>query len=1029
MTEALLNKLVPYPPDFPEALSEYCEKAADAIRENKHHDHRRHLFISFLGRGLAIKVDEIELERKIKAGSVRGRIDAFYRECIIEFKTDLERERDDAKRELTKYFEAQKHPLDFVGIVSDGLQFEVYLYESGAVKQITGFELEPNQPLIAFRHLDQLLFTGKLLIPTSGDIISRFGSTSAVYSASMRLLRELYASMADDSAVKVKFREWNALLAKVYGSALGNEDLFLRHTYLTMVSRVIVTMTLFPKSRRSKMQFRGIVDGEFFKNQNIKNLAEPDFFSWSLDTRAENGFLEFISGIFSRLDVYNFDKLSEDVLKELYQELVDPISRHDLGEYYTPDWLAELTLDQINYRSGRLLDPACGSGTFLFAAVHRLRAQKMTGRKLVEHALNSIIGIDVHPLAILMAKANLLLALRNELETYGHDVYLPVYMADTLMTGEDPTRKVHTVVVSEKEIFHLPFRTIERGSLDALIDRLCLFAKKGIASEKAAAGATEGVSTWFEDFEDHERMYWIANFRLMMRLEKGRRNSIWGYILKNAYRPAYLRREQADYVVGNPPWLSYRYIKDKGYQRRVKDLTLEYELLEKTDVKLFTQMDTSTLFFVHCAKQFLKPTGTIAFVMPKSVIVPAKQHANFQKIGFTQIHDFTGVEPLFKVRTCVLVRDSDEVKKEIPVTLWTGKLSHRNCNLPDAVKVLKPAKDKLSFGAVGQTLSPYYDFFLQGATLVPHCFWFVHPPDDRPLNLDAPYLETSKEILKDSKPQWRDRLEGLVEKDFLFATVLAKDLMPFVVRKLCLVVLPVKVVSHGTLHVVSSGEILHEGFPRASAWIEQTEKIWDKKRKDETRSIFDWLDYNNKLSAQTLGQPFVVLYNKSGTNLSAAMLTPEESKRVDKLSIRGVVVDHTSYRYYAKTEEEALYLVGVLNSRIVNEIIKPFQSQGLMGERDIHRRPFEYCPIPLFDPGNETHKQIAELARQAREELLPVVRKMELPVATARAKARLLVAGKLDQINEHVKRLFASARFAAPAKKTSPSDHPELLKG
>ncbi|MGD0017023.1 MAG: N-6 DNA methylase, partial [Verrucomicrobiia bacterium] len=960
--------------------------------------------------------------------SVRGRIDAFYRECIIEFKTDLERERDDAKHELTKYFEAQKHPLDFVGIVSDGLQFEVYLYESGAVKQITGFDLEPGQPLIAFRHLDQLLFTGKLLLPTSGDIISRFGSTSAVYSASMRLLRELYASVANDSAVKVKFREWNALLAKVYGSALGNEDLFLRHTYLTMVSRVIVTMTLFPKSRRSKMQFRGIVDGEFFKNQNIKNLAEPDFFSWALDTRAENGFLEFISGIFSRLDVYNFDKLSEDVLKELYQELVDPVSRHDLGEYYTPDWLAELTLGQINYRNGRLLDPACGSGTFLFAAVHRLRAQKMTGQKLVEHVLNSITGIDVHPLAIFMAKANLLLALRAELETYGHDIYLPVYMADTLMTGEDTTRKVHTIVVSEKEVFHLPFRTIERGGLDALIDRLCLFAKKGIASEKAAAAATEGVSKWFENYDADERTYWMANFRLMMKLEKGRRNSIWGYILKNAYRPAYLRREQADYIVGNPPWLSYRYIKDKGYQRRVKDLTFDYELLEKDDRKLFTTMDASTLFFAHSAKQFLKPTGTIAFVMPKSVIVPAQQHANFQKLGFSQIHDFTGVEPLFKVRSCVLVRDPDAVKTQIPVTLWTGKLSNRNCNLQDALKVLKSESGKLSFGAVGQTLSPYYDSFVQGASLVPRCFWFVAPPGDRPLNVETPYLATSDEAFKESKPDWRLKTEGLVESGFLFGTVLAKDLIPFVVRKLCLVVLPVKENRDGDLLMVSARQILHDGFPHASEWIEKAEKIWDRKRKDSKQSLYDRLDYNRLLTDQKMAGKFVVLHNRSGTNISAALLTPQEAKRIGKLSIGGFIADFAAYRYYARSEDEALYLVGILNSSVVNDIIKPYQTQGLLGERDIARRPFEYCPIPLFDAADEMHKQIADLARQAREELLPVVPKMTAPVATARAEARRLVAGKLDQINELVKRLLASAKFTAPTKKTSSSNQPELLK-
>jgi len=64
--------------------------------------------------------------------------------------------------------------------------------------------------------------------------------------------------------------------------------------------------------------------------------------------------------------------------------------RHDLGEYYTPDWLAELVLNEVGWtvetfekiaqEKGvlapldlRLLDPACGSGTFLVLAISRLR--------------------------------------------------------------------------------------------------------------------------------------------------------------------------------------------------------------------------------------------------------------------------------------------------------------------------------------------------------------------------------------------------------------------------------------------------------------------------------------------------------------------------------------------------------------------------------------------------------------------------------------------------------------------------------
>src|SRR5437867_7352703 len=109
------KQVLPYSDDFAPALASYCSQMSDAIAKNQHHDQRRHLFINFLRKGLGIEAEEIELERKIKANSVRGRIDAFFRHAIIEVKTDLGRERADAQSELKKYFESQKHPLDYVG--------------------------------------------------------------------------------------------------------------------------------------------------------------------------------------------------------------------------------------------------------------------------------------------------------------------------------------------------------------------------------------------------------------------------------------------------------------------------------------------------------------------------------------------------------------------------------------------------------------------------------------------------------------------------------------------------------------------------------------------------------------------------------------------------------------------------------------------------------------------------------------------------------------------------------------------------
>ena len=163
MPEALLSKLVPNPPDFPEALSEYCEIAADAIRRNKHHDDRRKNLLCFLQAALGIETYEVELEHKIKAGAVRGRIDAFYRECIIEIKCDLEREREAARRELTKYF-AKKAAASEKARVSaeEGNQFIIELeavapnstikgiiWYSHVASQIRSESLEQNKVTIA----------------------------------------------------------------------------------------------------------------------------------------------------------------------------------------------------------------------------------------------------------------------------------------------------------------------------------------------------------------------------------------------------------------------------------------------------------------------------------------------------------------------------------------------------------------------------------------------------------------------------------------------------------------------------------------------------------------------------------------------------------------------------------------------------------------------------------------------------------------------------------------------------------------
>ncbi len=107
--------------------------------------------------------------------------------------------------------------------------------------------------------------------------------------------------------------------------------------------------------------------------------------------------------------------------------------RHALGEYYTPGWLAERTLQNAVSASGqqagdlRFLDPACGSGVFLIQALRMIRADTPQGPPLSDQ----VAGFDLHPLAVLTAKVNYLAVMaRQPLPEAG--LFLPIYRYDAL---------------------------------------------------------------------------------------------------------------------------------------------------------------------------------------------------------------------------------------------------------------------------------------------------------------------------------------------------------------------------------------------------------------------------------------------------------------------------------------------------------------------------------------------------------------------------------------------------------------------
>ena len=102
-----------------------------------------------------------------------------------------------------------------------------------------------------------------------------------------------------------------------------------------------------------------------------------------------------------------------------------------MGEYYTPDWLAERVLSQLNeplykipegdkgpaqvFPARRLLDPACGSGTFLMLTIRAIKEncfrQGLSEAETLTYILDNVVGIDLNPLAVMAARVNYILAI------------------------------------------------------------------------------------------------------------------------------------------------------------------------------------------------------------------------------------------------------------------------------------------------------------------------------------------------------------------------------------------------------------------------------------------------------------------------------------------------------------------------------------------------------------------------------------------------------------------------------------------
>jgi|GEM_PF-206230 len=117
--------------------------------------------------------------------------------------------------------------------------------------------------------------------------------------------------------------------------------------------------------------------------------------------------------VLGNLEPFNFKLIPTDILGGIFRRIIDPEERHKFGQHYTSEDLVDVVnAFCIRRAEDNVLDPSCGSGSFLVRAYHRkawLKQDKRLTHSAVIHQdrLAQIYGVDISLFAAHLSTLNL----------------------------------------------------------------------------------------------------------------------------------------------------------------------------------------------------------------------------------------------------------------------------------------------------------------------------------------------------------------------------------------------------------------------------------------------------------------------------------------------------------------------------------------------------------------------------------------------------------------------------------------------
>ncbi|MDQ1316930.1 MAG: type restriction enzyme protein, partial [Candidatus Poribacteria bacterium] len=335
-------------------------------------------------------------------------------------------------------------------------------------------------------------------------------------------------------------------------------------------------------------------------NINYETIFTADFIDTIAFPNSEE-VVEEIKDILKVLRRYDFPTLGFEIIGRIFERLIPPIERHNLGQYFTNPDVVDLILKFcLHHEDDKIIDPSCGAGTFLVRAYQHKKI--MNARLEHEKILETLWGTDIAKFPAHLATINLAINDLGVDKNYPNILHQDFFDLFVGKDGFDPEKwrvaRSKTLGIAERDV-------VAPRLFDAIVGNPPYTRQEKIAE----------ISTENEEYKENIVRKVLSDLNGNKFADMGKRAGIYAYFFIHGTK--FLKDGgYFGFIVSNS-WLDVDY--GKGFQEFFLKNYKIITIIESKVERWFEEADINTCIIIlqKCSDENERNDNIVRFVYLK----------------------------------------------------------------------------------------------------------------------------------------------------------------------------------------------------------------------------------------------------------------------------------------------------------------------------------------------------------------------------------------------------------------------------